>query len=95
MEELQKGHGLHCANGHRWSGNLVFDANESKGKDKIPLTPKERDEVTDRFGPGPHECSFARDEDGYYCYTHRARSKSYPSISKIPKDKYEFIGSTG
>ena len=67
---------------------------ESKKGTKIPLTTKEREEVRDKFGEDL-ECSFARDEDGYFCYTHRARSKSYPSVSKIPKDRVEFIGSTG
>jgi len=57
-----------------------------KKKDKTPLTPEERKEVKKMWGESP-ECSFAKDEDGYYCYTHRARSKSYPSISKIPKSK--------
>jgi hypothetical protein len=26
MEDLKKGHGRRCPNGHRFSGNLVFDA---------------------------------------------------------------------
>ena len=41
------------------------------------------------------ECSFAKDKDGYFCYTHRARSDSYPTIAKIPKSKVKFIESTG
>lgn len=67
---------------------------EKNKEDKIPLTTEERQEVKDRFG-SDLECSFAKDKDGYYCYTHRARSDSYPTISKIPKSKVEFIGSTG
>ena len=63
-------------------------------KDKEPLTPEERKQVKKRFGDDL-ECSFAKDKDGYYCYTHRARSDSYPFISKIPKSAYEFICSTG
>ena len=63
-------------------------------QEKIHLTPQERQQVKDRFGDNL-ECSFAKDKDGYYCYTHRARSKSYDSISKIPFSKVEFIGSTG
>ena len=69
-------------------------AKASKNEDKIPLTAKERQEVKTKFGDNL-ECSFARDKDGYYCYTHRARSDSYPSIDKIPKSKVDFIGSTG
>ena len=60
---------------------------------KVPLTDVERDQVKDKFGnPG---CSFAKDLHGYFCYTHRARCKSYPSIAKIPKGKVDFIVSTG
>jgi hypothetical protein len=65
-----------------------------KNKGQQPLTSDERQEVKDKFG-NDLECSFAKDDDGYYCYTHRARSDSYPSISKIPKSKVKFIGSTG
>lgn len=36
-----------------------------------------------------------KDKDGYYCMTHRCRSKSYPSVDKIPKGRIEFIESTG
>lgn len=64
-----------------------------KNKEKTYLTPEERKQVQDRFGKNP-QCSFFKDDDGYYCYTHRARSKSYPSIAKIPKSKFEFIEST-
>ena len=62
-------------------------------QEKKPLTPQERQQVKERFGDNL-ECSFAKDKDGYYCYTHRARSKSYPSIDKIPLSKFEFISST-
>jgi len=63
---------------------------------KIHLTPEEYAEVDKRFGDeSKRECSFARDKDGYYCYTHRARSKSYETISKIPFKDYNFICSTG
>lgn len=39
--------------------------------------------------------SFGKDKDGYFCYTHRARSKSYPTIADIPKSALKFIDSTG
>jgi hypothetical protein len=39
--------------------------------------------------------SFKKDDNGYYCHTHRARSKSKPSPSKITKKELEFIESTG
>ena len=61
-------------------------------KEKEYLTPEERDEVKSRFTD--IQCSFAKDDDGYYCYTHRARSDSYPSIAKIPQSAVDFINST-
>ncbi len=60
--------------------------------DKQPLTTEEREEVKKRFGDT--ECSFFKDDQGYYCTTHRARCKSYPSIAKIPQNKVDFISST-
>ena len=56
------------------------------------LTPSERGEARERFGS--IQCSIARDKDGYYAYTHRARSKSYPSIAELPKKVVQFISST-
>jgi len=60
--------------------------------DKTYLNAEERGQLKALFGdPG---CSFAKDDDGYYCYTHRARSESYKSLSDIPQDKVKFIEST-
>lgn len=39
--------------------------------------------------------SLGRDRQGYFVYTHRARSKSYPSPERIPLSKIKFIKSTG
>lgn len=65
----------------------------SKKPVKKPLTTTERQQVKEKFGnPG---CSFAKDNQGIYCYTHRARSKSYESVNKIPKSKVKFVESTG
>lgn len=61
-------------------------------KEKEYLTPEEREKVKGKFQD--IQCSFAKDKDGYYCYTHRARSESYPSIDKIPKSAVDFINST-
>lgn len=46
------------------------------------------------FGEKPG-FSIAKDKDGYYIYTHRARSDSYPKLEDIPKKTQEFIESTG
>jgi len=35
------------------------------------------------------------DENGIFIFTHRCRSKSYPSYRKIPKKVKDFIKSTG
>jgi len=58
------------------------------------LTVEEQKQVKDKFGSDV-ECSFAKDKNGYFCYTHRARSESYENVNKIPKSKVEFIESTG
>ena len=67
--------------------------NSARKKTKEKLTSDEYSEVYERFGNVG--CSFAKDKNGYYCYTHRARSKSYPTIAEIPQDKVDFIVSTG
>jgi hypothetical protein len=36
-----------------------------------------------------------QDKNGWYVYTHRCRSKSYPSIDDIPISKLQFVESTG
>lgn len=64
----------------------------SKKKDKRYLTPKERKVAKERFGN--IGCCIAVDKDGYYAYTHRARSSSYSSLEKLPKKVVKFINST-
>ena len=39
--------------------------------------------------------SLGKDDKGFYVYTHRARSDSYPSPHEIPASKVDFIQSTG
>jgi hypothetical protein len=62
-------------------------------KKKVYLTTKERELAKENFGKVG--CSFAKDSKGFYCYTHRARSESYPSVAKIPKRIVKIIESTG
>jgi hypothetical protein len=62
-------------------------------KEKERLDAGERAEAKRLFGDVG--CSFAKDEDGYYCYTHRCRSKSYEGLSDIPRSRVEFVESTG
>lgn len=40
-------------------------------------------------------CSFGADKDGFFVYTHRARSKSKKDFNKITKKEIKFIESTG
>ena len=40
-------------------------------------------------------CSLGKDKDGYFVYTHRARSKSYDDPNKISEKDINFIDSTG
>jgi hypothetical protein len=41
------------------------------------------------------EVGLGRDKDGFFVYTHRARSKSYEDPHNIPAKDIEFIASTG
>jgi hypothetical protein len=40
------------------------------------------------------QCTLARDKDGYYCRTHRARSPSFESVGVIPEKVVRFVSST-
>ena len=53
----------------------------------VDLTPAQRE----RFAG----TSVKKDDKGYYCHTHRARSDSYPSVDEIPDKDVTFIESTG
>lgn len=66
---------------------------KKKKKDEFPLTPDDYKEIKKKFGDN-RECSFHKDEKGYYCKTHRARSKSYKEIKDIPMKDFKFISST-
>ncbi|NJD76936.1 MAG: hypothetical protein FIB08_07565 [Candidatus Methanoperedens sp.] len=39
--------------------------------------------------------SISKDKNGYFIHTHRCRSKSYKSLSRIPAKVIKFIKSTG
>lgn len=78
-------------------GFVFFDESAKAYKElmkaKEYLTTAERSKVKELFGQS-NKCSFSKDKDGYYCYTHRCRSKSYPEIEKIPMKDVEFVRST-
>lgn len=41
------------------------------------------------------KCGLGADKNGFFVMTHRARSKSYSEIDKIPKKSIDFVESTG
>ena len=45
--------------------------------------------------PSNKGCDLGADKNGFFVFTHRARSKSYPEIEKIPQKDIKFIKSTG
>ena len=61
--------------------------------ERLPINAEERADIIKKFGDS-NECSWARDKDGIYCYTHRCRSKSYETVDDIPKGKVNFVRST-
>lgn len=63
----------------------------AKSKTKAIPKPKEFLAKT----PKAKGVSLSKDSKGYFCYTHRARSKSYSTPGAIPKTTIEFIESTG
>lgn len=68
-------------------------AMEKMQKEMDAITSSERNEFYKIFGHSK-ECSLAKDKDGYYVRTHRARSKSYENIKDIPKKDVDFVRST-
>lgn len=59
------------------------------------LTPKESKEAIKLFGTfNKRGFSVSKDKGGFFIYTHRLRSKSYKSLSRIPASSIKFIKST-
>jgi len=53
------------------------------------------EEFKKKHGAKADKVSLKKDSKGYYCHTHRARSKSYRSIMSIPESAVAFISTTG
>ena len=76
----------------------MYYVQEARSKTKSePLTAEEtkqfnqsHDKTASQYG-----VSLKKDQNGYFCHTHRARSKSKPSPAKITKTELKFIESTG
>ena len=94
-----------------WSDSFKNVKDKIKKSKKLPAEMKEeilKRIITSKFGtryvkgvvwdlkgsPGKG-CSLGADKDGWFVFTHRARSKSKPSINKIPQKDIKFIESTG
>lgn len=60
---------------------------------RYSLTKDEKGEVIKRYGKEMIPF-ITRDDEGYYARTHRARTKSYPTIDDLPKKEVRFIAST-
>lgn len=91
-EELEKISSVHV------SKHYGKDRTGKPSKHQLPLLRGDLAEYRAReaeAGGGKGDCSsLGRDAKGYYAYTHRARSKSYPRPSEIPLSVIKFIGST-
>ena len=59
----------------------------------LQLHPELKKKIEDNSYPSGFDMGI--DKDGYFIHTHRARSKSYESPSKIPVKDMKFINSTG
>ena len=73
--------------------DILFE--KKRKREKKYLSANEVIKAEKKFGPRKNwKCSILKDDNGYYCHTHRARSKSKKIISKITKKEFDFISST-
>lgn len=70
------------------NGEVATISEEAPAKKPGPEPTRDRAYYLARVGK-------KQDKNGWYVCTHRARSKSYPSIDDIPISKLKFIESTG
>lgn len=75
----------------RQAGNSWWEQTSKRGKLSSDAYVELTEEQKSRFAG----TTVRQDDKGYYCHTHRARSKSYASIDEIPDDEIGFIESTG
>lgn len=64
---------------------LILESSNAKSFDNCPCKG-----VKEKLG-----FSCGKDKDGYFVYTHRARSSSYKTLGDIPTKQLKFIDSTG
>ena len=69
--------------------------------DELEKIAKRKEPVTTGLSKPPDQVermkgvSLGKDGNGYFVYTHRAGSDSYPSPAEIPDSKVKFVESTG
>lgn len=76
--------------------SVEYEFFEEGKKDKIEytsLTPEEQKIAVERFGENMLPF-ITKDKNGYLARTHRARTKSYPTLEALPKLKVDFIKTT-
>lgn len=76
--------------------SVEYEFFEEGKKDKveyISLTPEEQKIASERFGENMLPF-ITKDNNGYLARTHRARTKSYPTLEALPKSKVDFIKTT-
>ena len=80
---------------HNIPREVLFES--SKKKKSEPLSASETTEFNSSHDKtaSQYGVSLKKDDKGYFCHTHRARSKSKSSPSKITKTELKFIESTG
>lgn len=66
---------------------------QERMEDKCPLNKGDLARFKEKFGSSK-SCSFAKDKDGYFAYTHRCRSKSHKTIEDFPQKDVDFVRST-
>ena len=84
LAKMKKGRGPKAA----WADRL-----KTAGLSRVPVSSSDRARF--KAKNGDVGCSLGQDKNGFYAYTHRARSKSYPSPEAIPKARVKFVASTG
>jgi hypothetical protein len=75
----------------RQAGNSWWEQTSKKAKLSSDAYVELTEEQKARFAG----TTVRQDAKGFYCHTHRARGKSYPSIDEIPDDVVRSIESTG
>lgn len=78
--------------------NRLVRTKKVSASKKEEVTQEERElfyTKLDALGMSHNSVSLGKDDKGYFCHTHRQRSKSYEAPDKIPEREIKFTESTG